>query len=68
MKYHMCTKHVCSLWICIVSGFQVIKLSFSEQDVWIYLFFSISRRKQSAGMAGEAVAGTPNIIMKNWKK
>lgn len=38
MNYHICTKYVCLLWICIVSGFQVIKLSFSEQDVWIYLF------------------------------
>lgn len=33
---------------------------------YIY-YFNVNRRKQSAGMAGEAVAETPNIIMKNCK-
>lgn len=33
---------------------------------YIYYFY-VNRRKQSAGMAGEAVAETPNIIMKNCK-
>lgn len=33
---------------------------------YIY-YFNVNRRKQSAGIAVEAVAETPNIIMKNCK-